>query len=67
MKNLAGHRTEQAKMNEYMMRLIHQFMCSIFITEVEGFIGYTSGSKNVLEIRIAVPSTLTIAGSHQVC
>lgn len=67
MRNLSGHKTSQDKMDEYMMRLLHQFMCGILIKEVEGFIGYTSGSKNVLEIRLAVPSTLTIAGSHQVC
>ena len=67
MKGLAGHKTEQKQLDEYMMRLLHQFTCTVFMVEVDGLIAYSSGSQTVIEARITVPSTITISGSHTIC
>ncbi|CAL5980611.1 Cation_efflux family protein [Hexamita inflata] len=67
MKQLAGHRTEEKVMDEMMVRLINQMPCSIYITAVEGFIGYSSGQQNVYEIRINVQNNITLAKGHDIC
>lgn len=67
LRGLAGHKTDKQMMDELLMRLLHQFACTVFMTEVDSFIGYSSGSQVVLEMRISVPSGITIQGAHSIC
>ncbi|CAL6059584.1 Cation_efflux family protein [Hexamita inflata] len=67
MKQLAGHKADDKVMDEMMVRLINQLPCSIYITDVEGFIGYSSGQQNVFEIRINVQNSITLAKGHDIC
>ncbi|CAL5974702.1 Cation_efflux family protein [Hexamita inflata] len=61
-KNLVGHKSCQRTLDEYICRLLHQFACSIFITEVQNLVSYY-----VIEIHIKVPCKITLVGAHSIC
>ncbi|CAL6013220.1 Cation_efflux family protein [Hexamita inflata] len=66
-KNLVGHKSCQNTLDEYICRLLHQFACSIFITEVQNLVSYSSGALNVIEIHIKVPCKISLVGAHSIC